>query len=87
MLDLVFFLLHFRLYQVWLPTGLVTVDNIMMQPGLAQRRSFLVLEEGEVDGTTAYWDENHDDDDDDGAEGYFEILDGAFWVYNDAEYT
>ena len=34
------------------------VDNPMMQPsGMAQRRSFLVLEEGEIDGTTGYWAE------------------------------
>ena len=39
----------------------------MMQPsGMAQRRSFLVLEEGELDGTSGYWAE----DEDDGAGGF-----------------
>ena len=60
------------------------VDNPMMQPsGMAQRRSFLVMEEGEVDGTSGYWAE----DEDDGAEGFLEALDDVFWVYDDNEYT
>ena len=48
----------------------------MMQPsGMAQRRSFLVLEEGEIDGTTGFWAE----DEDDGAEGVLEALEDVFW--------
>ena len=51
------------------------VDNPKMQPSrMAQRRSFLVLDEGELDGTTGYWAE----DEDDGAEGFLEALDDVF---------
>ena len=60
------------------------VVNPMMQPsGMAQRRSFLVLEEGGLDGTTGYWAE----DEDDGADGFLEALEDIFCVYDDAEYT
>ena len=60
------------------------VDNPMMQPsGMAQRRSFLVMDEGEIDGTTGYWAENEDD----GAEGFLEALEDVFWVYDENEYT
>ena len=56
------------------------VDYPMMQPsGMAQRRSFLVMDEGEIDGTTGYWAE----DEDDGAEGFLEALEDVFWVYDD----
>ena len=48
---------------------------------MAQRRSFLVLDEGELEGTTGYWAE----DEDDGAEGFLEALEDVFWVYDDAE--
>ena len=43
---------------------------------MAQRRSFLVLEEGKIDGTTSYWAE----DEDDGAEGFLEALEYVSWV-------
>ena len=47
-----------------------------MQPsGIAQRRSFLVLEEGEIDGTTGYCAE----DEGGGAEGFLEALEDVFW--------
>ena len=60
------------------------VDNPMMQPsGMAQGRSFLVLEEGEIDGTTGYWTE----DEDDGAEGFLESSGRCFLVFDDSEYT
>ena len=60
------------------------VDNPMMQPsGMAQRRSFLVLEEGELEGTDDYWTE----DEEDGAEGFLDALEDVFWVYDDADYT
>ena len=56
----------------------------MMQPsGMAQRRFFLVLEEGEIYGTTGYWAE----DEDDGAEGFLEALEDVFLVFDDSEYT
>ena len=65
-------------------TTRTAVDNPMMQPsGMAQRRSFLVMEEGEIDGTTGYWAE----DEEDGAEGFLEALDDVFWVYDDNVYT
>ena len=52
-------------------TTKTAVDNTMMQPsGIGQRRSFLVLEEGEAEGTDGYWAE----DDEEGAEGF---LDGS----------
>ena len=60
------------------------VYNPMMQPsGMAQRRSFLVLEEGEIDGTTGYWVE----DEDDGAGGFLEALENVFRAFDDSEYT
>ena len=60
------------------------VDNPMMQPsGMAQRRSFLVLDEGELEGTDGYWAE----DDEDGAEGFLDALGDVFWVYDNADYT
>ena len=63
-------------------TTRTAVHNPMMQPSaMAQRRSFLVMEEGEIDGTTCYWAE----DEDDGAEGFLEALDDVFWVYDGNE--
>ena len=65
-------------------TTKTAVDNPMMQPaGMAQRRSFLVLEEGELEGTDGYWAE----DDEDGAEGFLDALGDVFWVYHGADYT
>ena len=65
-------------------TTKTAVDNPMMQPsGMAQRRSFLVKEEGELEGTDGYWAE----DDEDGAEGFLDALEDVFWVYDDADYT
>ena len=52
-------------------TTRTAVDSPMMQPsGMAQRRSFLVMDEGEIDGTTGYWAE----DEDDGAEGFLKLF-------------
>ena len=50
---------------------------------MAQRRSFLVLDEGELEGTDGYWAE----DDEDGAEGFLDALEDVFWIYDDADYT
>ena len=56
----------------------------MVQPsGMAQRRSFLVLDEGELEGTDGYWAE----DEEDGAEGFLDALEDVFWVFDDAEFT
>ena len=43
---------------------------------MAQRRSFLVLDEGDLEGTDGYWAE----DDEDGAEGFLDALEDVFWV-------
>ena len=52
-------------------TTKTAVDTPMMQPsGIGQRRSFLVLEEGELEGTDDYWAE----DDEDGGEGFLDAL-------------
>ena len=65
-------------------TTKTAVDNPMMQPsGMAQRRSFLVLDEGEREGTDGYWAEG----DEDGAEGFLDALEDVVWVYDDADYT
>ena len=61
-------------------TTKTAVDNPIMQPsGIGQRRSFLVLEEGGLEGTDGYWAE----DDQDGAEGFLDALEYVFWVYDD----
>ena len=65
-------------------TTKTAVGNPMMQPsGMAQRRSFLVLDDGELEGTDGYWAE----DDEDGAEGFLDALEDVFWVYDGADYT
>eukprot|EP00435_Cladocopium_sp_Y103_P069800 s702_g34.t1 len=52
-------------------TTKTAVDNPMIQPSASgQRRSFLVLEGGDLDGTDGYWAE----DEDDGAEGFLDAL-------------
>jgi len=58
-------------------TTRTAADNPMMQPsgiGHGQRRSFLVLEEGELEGTDGYWAEG----DEDGAEGFVDALEDVF---------
>ena len=53
-------------------TTKTSVDNPLMQPtGAGGRRSFLVLDEGELDGTFGYWAE----DEEDGTEGFLDALD------------
>ena len=47
------------------------------------RRSFLVLDEGELDGTFGYWAE----DEEDGTEGFLDALDDVFWVYDDQNFS
>ena len=65
-------------------TTKTAVDDPMMQPsGIGQRRSFLVLDEGECEGTDGYWAE----DDEDATEGFLDALEDVFWVYDDANYT
>ena len=56
-------------------TTKTAVHNPMMQPsGIGQRRSFLVLEEGELEGTDGYWAEDDEDD----AEGFLDALEDVF---------
>ena len=51
------------------------VDNPMMNPsGSGGRRAFLVLEEGDLDGSFGYWAE----DEEDGAEGFLDALEEYF---------
>ena len=65
-------------------TTRTAADNPMMQPpSIGQRRSFLVLDEGELEGTDGYWAEG----DEDGAEGFLDALEDVFWVYDEAELT
>ena len=59
------------------------VDNLLMQPtGAGGRRLFLVLDEGELDGTFGYWAE----DEEDGREGFLDALDDVFWVYDEQNF-
>ena len=65
-------------------TTRTAVDNPLMQPSnAAQRRSFLVAEEGELEGTDGYWAE----DEEDGAEGFLEANGDVFWIYDDENYS
>ena len=72
------------LFQEMFCTTKTAVDNPMMQPsGIGPRRSFFVLEDGELEGTDGYRAE----DDEDAAEGFLDALEDVFWVYDDAGYT
>ena len=60
------------------------VDNPMMNPsGSGGRRAFLVLEEGDLDGSFGYWAE----DEEDGAEGFLDSLEDVFWIWDDNDYS
>ena len=55
------------------------VNNPMMNPsGSGARRTFLVLNEGELEGNFGYWDE----DEEDGAEGFLDALEDVFWIWD-----
>ena len=59
------------------------VDNPMMNPsGSGGRRAFLVLEEGDLDGSFGFWAE----DEEDGAEGFLDALEDVFWIWDDNDY-
>ena len=65
-------------------TTKTSVDNPLMQPtGAGGRRSFLVLDEGELNGTYGYWAE----DEEDGTEGFLDALDDVFWVYDEQNFS
>ena len=60
------------------------VDNPMMNlSGSGGRRAFLVLEEGDLDGSFGYWAE----DEEDGAEGFLDALEDVFWIWDDNDYS
>ena len=60
------------------------VDNPMMNPsGSGGRRAFLVLEEGDLDGSFGYWVE----DEEDGAEGFLDAFEDVFWIWDDNDYS
>ena len=60
------------------------VDNPMMNPsGSGGRRAFLVIEEGDLDGSFGYWAE----DEEDGAEGFLDALEDVFWIWDDNDYS
>ena len=59
------------------------VDNPhrMNPSGSGGRRAFLVLEEGDLDGSPGYQDEE------DGAEGFLDALEDVFWIWDDNDYS
>ena len=60
------------------------VGNPMMNPSASGgRRAFLVLEEGDLDGSFGYWAE----DEEDGAEGFLDALEDVFWIWDDNDYS
>ena len=60
------------------------VDNPMMNPsGSGGRRAFLLLDEGELEGNFGYWAE----DEEDGAEGFLDVLEDVFWIWDDNDYA
>ena len=65
-------------------TGKTAFDSSMMNPsGSGGRRAFLVLEEGDLDGSFGYWAE----DEEDGAEGFLDALEDVFWIWDDNDYA
>ena len=51
--------------------------------GHGGRKTFLVIDEGYLDSHEGYWVE----DEEDGAEGFLEADEDAFWVYDEENYT
>eukprot|EP00439_Symbiodinium_sp_Y106_P031469 s5235_g3.t1 len=65
-------------------TTKTTVDNPLLAPsGHGGRKTFLVIEEGHLDGSEGYWVE----DEDDGAEGFLEADEDAFWIYDEENHS
>ena len=59
-------------------TTRTSVENPLLAPsGNAGRKSFLIIEEGYLDQHEGFWVE----DEDDGAEGFLELDEDAFWIY------
>ena len=60
------------------------VDNPMMNPsGSGGRRTFLIFDEGDLEGSFGYWAE----DDEDGAERFLDALEDVFWIWDDTDYS
>ena len=56
------------------------VDNpLLNNTGHGGRRSFIVIDEGELDGSFGFWTE----DEDDGAEGFLDAHEDVFYVYDE----
>ena len=61
-------------------TTRTSVENPLLAPsGNAGRKSFLIIEEGYLDKHEGFWVE----DEDDGAEGFLELDEDAFWIYDE----
>ena len=60
-------------------TTKTTVDNPLLAPsGHGGRKTFLVIEEGYLDGSEGYWVED---------EGFLEADEDAFWIYDEENYS
>ena len=56
------------------------VDNpLLNNTDHGGRRSFIVMDEGELDGSFGFWAE----DEDDGAEGFLDAREGIFYIYDE----
>ena len=56
------------------------VDNpLLNDTGHGGRRSFIVIDEGELDGSFGFWAE----DEDDGAEGFLDAHEDKFYIYDE----
>ena len=56
------------------------VDNpLLNNTGHSGRRSFIVMDEGELDGSFGFWAE----DEDDGAEGFLDAHEDIFYIYDE----
>ena len=60
------------------------MENPLLAPsGHAGRKSFLVLDEGYLDNSAGFWVEDDEAPDEDGAEGFLELDEDTFWVFDD----
>ena len=55
------------------------VDNVLLLMPAGGRRSFIVIDEGELDGSFGSWAE----DEDDGAEGLLDAHEDIFYIYDE----
>ena len=60
------------------------MENPLLAPsGHAGRKSFLVLDEGYLGNSEGFWVEDDEAPDEDGAEGFPELDEDTFWVFDD----